>query len=891
MKKMLFIISTLTIWVTTFAQSITYTQNITRDDAIQLVTSKLNLEEVNVYEIPAEESDFWTFFVDLFPQRGWAHDCYRATVPKKTHQIGTVEVTKQPLRFPPSSELTPVSIVTQQNIDSKHKPIVRKPSTLDNIEVANRTYAIILSGGVNKNANSERYWNDCSFIYQTLRNTYQIPKNHIIPIISDGTDTGKDMTNLQGLYVSSPLDLDYDGVPDTELSATRDNIKSVLETLTDQLTNEDHLFFYVIDHGDKGEGLTESLINLWGDEILFDHELASWITPLIDKGASISFVLGQCFSGGFIDDLSKIGCIVATASDYNQYSWSCGDIPYDEFVYHWTCAMNRVTPYGITVNADLDNNGHISMEEAFKYAKKNDRFSFESPQYMSSPIYLGKDVSFTYLPENIDLFIRDNPEDIGKEPNTSTDITWDSPDIWVRNNADNLTIHENPVYSPDHPIATIYARITNRGRQPYLVNDENDPNCQYIHFYWAKASTALTPEAWKGREIYKNCVTGEHLRSVPIPSLQPGEEVIVSRSWLLPEDWKDDQDFHYCLLARIMDDFLDDEYKPGMIYEPKNSKKIAQKNLTLISQNSSNSSNEVTVFLRNPNFMTGNYSLELRERHSLSPNTQPRLFSVATVDVTLSQPIYEAWKRGGSKVIGAIKSSSLQKPLTFTFLSNSDLLQDISLEKNEFEKIKIKVNFKSTYTPTGLYSYTFDLIQRDENGNIIGGEAFILREALTSLPPIDIVQEHIGSNTKLSVVLPNSNYTYEWYNQDGQEIGTGDSINVIPTSNSTTYSVLAFSNQGEKGEGKITLIPETGIKRTYPPLVDSTLGVELYSPINTGSKFIISPIESLSAPTSYIISTETTTIEIPVENLSPGIYALTLITDNKVINTQKFYKK
>lgn len=289
---------------------------------------------------------------------------------------------------------------------------------------------------------------------------------------------------------------------------------------------------------------------------------------------------------------------------------------------------------------------------------------------------------------------------------------------------------------------------------------------------------------------------------------------------------------------------------------------------------------------------TGKYSLELRERQpAFSPITQPRLFSVATVDVSLSQPIYEAWERGGSKVIGARPSSSTQKYHTFTFFSNSDMLQDISLEEREFEKIKVKVNFKSSYNPTGFNSYTFDLIQRDENGNIIGGEAFILREAPIALPPIEIVQESIGSETKLTAVLPDSNYTCEWYNHNGMEIGNGHSVNVTPTPHSTTYSVVAFSNSGEKGKGSITLTPETGIRSTYPPLVESTLGVELYSPLSTESELIITPVESLSAPITHLISADTAKTEVAVETLSPGLYAVTLVVGKKTIDTKKFYKK
>ena len=61
------------------------------------------------------------------------------------------------------------------------------------------------------------------------------------------------------------------------------------------------------------------------------------------------------------------------------------------------------------------------------------RRPMENPQYKSNPISVGEDLAFNNLPEAVDLYIRDNDEDTGKEPNLTTEIFWNSPDIWVRN--------------------------------------------------------------------------------------------------------------------------------------------------------------------------------------------------------------------------------------------------------------------------------------------------------------------------------------------------------------------------------------------------------------------------------------------------------------------------
>ena len=67
------------------------------------------------------------------------------------------------------------------------------------------------------------------------------------------------------------------------------------------------------------------------------------------------------------------------------------DIPYDEFVYQWTCAVNGATHTGSPVQADKDNNGRVTMEEAFDYALEHDRRKNEHPVYNSTPLSVGED--------------------------------------------------------------------------------------------------------------------------------------------------------------------------------------------------------------------------------------------------------------------------------------------------------------------------------------------------------------------------------------------------------------------------------------------------------------------------------------------------------------------
>ncbi|WP_314722882.1 C13 family peptidase, partial [Prevotella nigrescens] len=393
-------------------------RNVSKQEAFSLVKDKFSGQDVDYYlcedpvlKIEGEnnfpdpsQSGTWTFFVDAEPMKGWEHDCYIVRVVKRIGEYQSPMPQSTKFRLPPMGNFSPLEVKNRYGIKANQKPYVRK-ATLSNEakSAAGHTYAVILSGGHNKYSNYERYWNDCSFVYQTLVNKYGVPKNNIAVVMSDGTNPAEDMHLTTGGYKSSPLDLDYDGWPDIKYAATRTNVRHILSDLSQKMTKDDHLFFYVIDHGGTRDNKNQSYICLWNGESLHDYELADWLLPFNQKSIYVNAVLGQCFSGGFIEELTKVGCVVAAASESDKSSYGCYDIPYDEFVYHWTSAINGKDAYGKLVASDVDNNNRVTMDEAFTYAKLKDRAP-EHPQYKSNPISVGEDLAFNNLPEAVDLY-------------------------------------------------------------------------------------------------------------------------------------------------------------------------------------------------------------------------------------------------------------------------------------------------------------------------------------------------------------------------------------------------------------------------------------------------------------------------------------------------------
>lgn len=342
-----------------------------KQEALSIAQGQFRGQDVDYYILDDSTSSTWNIFVDAEPMKGWQHDSYIIKVPKLLGpNSGPIQKIQQ--KNPPLGNYVPLLVKNRYGGYANSKPHVAKPvSSNEPNEAARRTYAIILSGGVNKLYNYERYWNDCSFIYQTLVNKHGIPKGNIIPIMSDGNNPAADMNCTMGGFKSQSLDLDFDGIPDISLAATKPNVRKALNSLANKMRKDDHLFVFVIDHGGSDDDISKSYICLWNGERLYDEELALMLKPFTSR--LVNVVLGQCYAGGFNDNLEMVGCVVASAAQGNESSWACPDIPYDEFVYQWTCAVNGATHTGEPVVADGDHNGRVTMQEAFEYAELNDR--------------------------------------------------------------------------------------------------------------------------------------------------------------------------------------------------------------------------------------------------------------------------------------------------------------------------------------------------------------------------------------------------------------------------------------------------------------------------------------------------------------------------------------
>ena len=194
------------------------------------------------------------------------------------------------------------------------------------------------------------------------------------------------------MYASSDPDLDGDGDDDVGYSATKANIATVFNDLQTTLGTGDHLFIFTTDHGGPEAEPHDDMnvvLNLWGETIT-DNEFTAEVDK-ISSTVPIMITMEQCFSGGFIDDIIPAGFsgqdrVIATAANASEFSYG------DTFSTLWISAVAGHDKSGTAVDADVDDNGKVSMQEAFNYAKDNDDRA-EHPQFGETPAGIGSSLA------------------------------------------------------------------------------------------------------------------------------------------------------------------------------------------------------------------------------------------------------------------------------------------------------------------------------------------------------------------------------------------------------------------------------------------------------------------------------------------------------------------
>lgn len=293
----------------------------------------------------------------------------------------------------------------------------------------------------------DSFWNDTFLMWEALF-LFGWKDENIFVIFGEGEDWTWEEPYQDPRYVA---ETNYNQPPwnitqITDYSAYYEDVENIFNWLAEgnpaqgipQMTSDDFLFVWTFDHGvwdPRYVGL-----RLMNNEVIWDWEFA----PLVDQvqcGKRV-FFMGQCYSGGFIDNLQNEDTVILTACQ--PYELSCvadddnpdgGDplenedfeyMPYayayyhhSEFNYHVINAvrMETVGYFNYLWEPDTDFNGLTSILEVKDWHFVSNSLVTEDPMY-SDLGEIGGSVFLNippYPPQNLQL----------EEVEQMAHLTWD----------------------------------------------------------------------------------------------------------------------------------------------------------------------------------------------------------------------------------------------------------------------------------------------------------------------------------------------------------------------------------------------------------------------------------------------------------------------------------
>jgi len=278
-----------------------------------------------------------------------------------------------------------------------------------------------------------------------------------------------------------------------------------------------------------------------------------------------------------------------------------------------------------------------------------------------------------------DLYSRDNPTDDGSIP---TAEWWQSPDILVRNQDDNVRQHQDPILGLTN---TVYVQVRNIGNDTIADG--------YVDLYWHEPATAILCGGW----------ALINPAPVPVGTLAPGQSKWVETPWTPPIEG------HTCLFSRL---WSGDDPVTAECDVPWDNN-IAQRNVEVVNlggggQQMALNTGQAAVQFEVANLRDLPAAADLIVERGTFPPT-------GTLVLELSRDLFSRWQAAGGAVQGgaAIPGTSrieVTDPVSATVLG-------LPLGVREMQRVRLEMQ-----GPLGV-EFLLHVSQRTED-NLVGGMTY-----------------------------------------------------------------------------------------------------------------------------------------------------------------------
>ena len=497
-----------------------------------------------------------------------------------------------------------------------------------------------------------------------------------------------------------------------------------------------------------------------------------------------------------------------------------------------------------------------------------------------------------------DFYVKDNPLDIGEEPNLSTVYFWDSPSIWVRNQLDFVEEHQSPEFSINQ-LSYVYVR----------VNNNNNSNCSgvlnqpsRVDLFYSKPTNILNNQT----ESSKNGIlpnTGTELILI-------GSQEILDTSSVsdLVFEWQvpDPKLFSTCtgnsfdtfLLAKIVsaNDTLSFPETDNIYFDIQNNNNIAAKSVAVVDFqslifNSPNTNNYETIGIKltNPYNYSKNFDIFLEcDKNEYGKS----IVQESEVSVLMDDKLLGIWNLSEYSMNNNL--NTLNENVK-TISEKEIKFKNLILQPYDSLNLEISFNFlMKEISDKKLYKY--HLIQKIANTDTIIN-AITLNIKKTNREPFFAnagYDQYTNENEPiiLSASIINEPVIYNWYDSLGNLIFQGKDF-VVPTEITDKFKLEVIAlNDGFKDYDEVEIKERNSeIVSIFPNPFENSLNIN-YSNTSLSSAYItiIGSYGNNSTSNNYILNSNDTNINIDTSNFSSGFYTVALIVNVDIADIKNIYK-
>lgn len=489
-----------------------------------------------------------------------------------------------------------------------------------------------------------------------------------------------------------------------------------------------------------------------------------------------------------------------------------------------------------------------------------------------------------------DLYIRNSEEDIGLEPDVNSEhYLWESPDIWVRNQNDGLTNqeHQNPVYKTTSP-NYVYVKVTNRGCSDYDGSDAE------LELTWSKTNIMGSASILMRNHIDDTGHFDNIIDEISIPAIPARESTILTFEWYPPNpdafSIMPDQSYlwSYSLFTKINSP-SDSLFNTSAFNFAYNNNNISALNVDIVRLTISPQEHIPGGAIAIGNYMFDTTKVFNFEFKNIEENIDETLWEEAEIIVSMDEVSWNKWKNGGYQSDNIEIFNEENKQVIIT--DNNAVLKNMSFEAGEWSIIHVGFNFLTQEVIHDDFYY--HVFQVDvETAETMGSKAFKIARTPRDLFKAEAT--YTWSDTKNAYVLKadaiNENAIYNWYDEDGELVFSSPEV-ILPVDASDKYKLEVISeNDRYKDYDEIDVKNLYGITSISPNPSSDLVKITYRIPNtnNEKSSIKITPLSGIGAKT---YSTKKDNISVDVSSYTTGIYIVSLIYEDAIIDTKNLIIK